>query len=115
VIASILIAPDAHKGQVYPLYGAKEMSFPQMAEELSQILGKPVRYEHKDVAALRAMLQGSGRKFADDFFWQHLSEITIDHQNGVFAGTNDLVEKIGGKKPLTFAEFVEMHRSKLTA
>ena len=22
-------------------------------------------------------------------FWQHLTEIAIDHQNGVFAGTND--------------------------
>ncbi len=115
VIASILVSPHAHNGRVYPLYGAKEMSFPRMADELSQILGKPVKYELTHTTVLRTMLQGAGRNFGDDFFWQHLREITIDHQNGVFAGTNDFVEMIGGKKPLTFAEFIEKNRSKLTA
>lgn len=115
VIANILIAPESHKGQVYMLYGAKELSFPQMANEMSQILGTPVKFKSTDVATLRTMLQGAGSKYGDDFFWQHIEAITIDHQNGVFSGTNDLVEKIGGKKPLTFAEFVQKHRSKLTA
>lgn len=115
VIASILAAPEAHDGQVYPLYGAEEMSFPEMAEITGQILGKPVRYERTEPAVLRAMLQGKGRKFDDEFFWQHLREISIDHQNGVFAGTNDLVEKIGGEKPTTFREFIERNRSALTA
>jgi uncharacterized protein YbjT (DUF2867 family) len=115
VIANILVEPAPHAGQVYPLYGARELSFPQMADELSQMLGRPVKYELTDATTLRAMIQGSGRKFSEDFFWQHFREITIDHQDGVFAGTNDLVEQIGGKKPLSFADFVEKHRSKLTA
>ena len=115
VIANILVAPEAHSGQVYPLYGAEEMSFPEMTEMMAQILGKAVRYERTEPTALRAMLQGRGRKFDDDFFWQHLREISIDHQNGIFAGTNDLVEKIGGEKPTTFRKFIERNRSALTA
>jgi NAD(P)H dehydrogenase (quinone) len=30
-----------------------------------------------------------------EFLVQHLREVAIDHTNGVFAGTNDFVEKIG--------------------
>ena len=33
---------------------------------------------------------------------QHLREVAIDHQNGIFAGTNELIEKIGGHPPMTW-------------
>ena len=45
-----------------------------------------------------------------DTVWQHLAEIAKDHQNGMFAGTNDLVEKIGGQRPIGLPEFLEAHR-----
>jgi NAD(P)H dehydrogenase (quinone) len=35
----------------------------------------------------------------------------IDHQNGIFAGTNDLVEKLGGRTPTTLEAFIEEHRA----
>ncbi len=114
VIASILIAPEAHAGKTYPLFGAKEMTFPEMAEEVGQLLGKPVHYQQTDVSSLKKLAKENGKEFGD-FFWQHLTEIAIDHQNGVFAGTNDFVEKIGGRPPLTLSEFVEKHRGELTA
>ena len=41
---------------------------------------------------------------------QHLREVAIDHTNGVFAGTNDLVERIGGAPPLTVEAFIAKHR-----
>jgi len=46
----------------------------------------------------------------DSFLIQHLREVAIDHQNGVFAGTNDLVSKIGGRQPTTLEEFITKHR-----
>jgi hypothetical protein len=41
---------------------------------------------------------------------QHLKEVAIDHQNGIFAGTNDLVEKLGGRPPMRLEEFITKHR-----
>jgi uncharacterized protein YbjT (DUF2867 family) len=114
VIASILVAPEAHKGQEYLLYGAKELSFPQMADKMTQILGTPVKFKPTDVVTLRTMLGAAGGKYAEDFFWQHIQAITIDHNNAVFGGNNDLVETIGGRKPMTFGEFVNKHRGDLT-
>jgi hypothetical protein len=41
---------------------------------------------------------------------QHLREVAIDHTNGIFAGTNNFVEEIGGCPPLTVEAFVAKHR-----
>jgi len=46
---------------------------------------------------------------------QHLREVAIDHQNGIFAGTNDLIEKIGGRPSITLEEFINKHRAAFTA
>ncbi len=114
VIANILIDPGAHLGQTYPLFGAEEMTFAEMADEAGRVLGKPIRYQQVDVPTLKQLAKQNGKEFGD-FFWQHLAEIAIDHQEGVFAGTNDLVQRIGGEPPMTLDEFVEKHRSELTA
>lgn len=45
-----------------------------------------------------------------EFLIQHLREVAIDHTNGVFEGTNDFVENIGGRAPLTVEAFVTKHR-----
>jgi uncharacterized protein YbjT (DUF2867 family) len=113
VIANILMAPEAHAGKIYPLYGAKEMTFAEMTEETSRILGIPIRYQQTGVPTLRQLVKEQ-RPDLGDFFWQHIEEIAHDHQEGVFAGTNDLVEKIGGRSPLTLREFVEKHRAEYT-
>ena len=44
------------------------------------------------------------------FLFQHLREVAIDHQNGVFEGTNDLVEKLGGRPPMTLEAFITKQR-----
>ncbi|MGF6753999.1 hypothetical protein [Paraburkholderia sp. GAS42] len=42
---------------------------------------------------------------------QHLKEVLVDHQNGIFEGTNDLVEKLGGRPPMTLEAFIAKHRA----
>jgi len=96
---------------VYPLYGEKEYSFPEIAAEIGKVIGKPVGYEQVDAWALKRLAANSPRRLHTDTLWQHFAEIAKDHQNGVFAGTNDLVEKIGGKPPIGLPEFLEAHRS----
>ena len=46
----------------------------------------------------------------DSFLIPHLREVAIDHQNGVFAGTNDVVKRIGGRQSTTLEEFITKHR-----
>jgi hypothetical protein len=55
--------------------------------------------------------QAPDRRAGDSFVIQHLREVAIDHQNGVFAGTNDFVERIGGRPATTLEAFIDKHRT----
>jgi hypothetical protein len=47
----------------------------------------------------------------ESFVLQHVREVAVDHGAGLFAGTNDLVERIGGRPAMTLEEFIEKHMS----
>lgn len=111
VITAILENPEEHAGQVYPLFGAVEMNHYQIAEAISESLGRPVRYEPTDIPT---WIEGIKSLGFPEFLAQHLSNVAVDYQNGIFAGTNDLVERIGGKKPTTVQEFIADHLADFT-
>jgi NAD(P)H dehydrogenase (quinone) len=112
VIAAILENPDQHAGQVYPLFGAVEMNHYQIADAISEALGRPVRYEPADIPT---WIEGIKAQGFPEFLRQHLSNVAVDYQNGIFAGNNDLVERIGGKKPTTVQEFITDHLAAFTS
>ena len=132
VIAGILQDPAAHKGAIYPLYGPIEYTYAETAQLLGRVLGKSIEYKQVpfdtflgllksgrphpvDGASSRNLYGDLGAKphegTGDSFTVQHLKEVAIDHQNGIFAGTNDLVEKIGGRPPMTLEEFINKNRA----
>jgi hypothetical protein len=62
-----------------------------------------VRYEPIDIPTFAAGLTAAG---ASAHFVQHISNVAQDYRDGVFAGVNNLVEVIGGVKPITVEEYV---------
>jgi NAD(P)H dehydrogenase (quinone) len=136
VIVGILEDPASHRGKIYPLYGPVEFTHQEIAQVLSRVLGKDVPYKQVSLETMLQILTSGGQKppaehsarglygefeqkpegrTGDSFLLQHLREVAIDHQNGLFAGTNDLVEKIGGRPPMTLEEFINKHRAAFTA
>jgi NAD(P)H dehydrogenase (quinone) len=113
VIAGILEDPASHKGGLYPLFGPVEYTYAETAQLLSRVLGKPVQYKQVDFEEFSKVLQNSGKNAGreNSFLFQHLKEVAIDHQNGIFEGTNDLVEKLGGRPPMTLEAFITKHRA----
>jgi hypothetical protein len=57
--------------------------------------GRPPR---NDAGSLYSEADRITGRPGSEFLVQHLREVAIDHTNGVFAGTNDFVEKIGGSR-----------------
>jgi uncharacterized protein YbjT (DUF2867 family) len=112
VIVGILQDPAPHRGKTYPLFGPVEFTYREIAQVLSRIMGKSVEYKQVDFEEFQTTLQGVGKASTkgNDFLFQHLREVAIDHQNGIFAGTNDLVEKLGGRPPMTLEAFITKHR-----
>ena len=131
VIVGILEDPASHSGKVYPLFGPREYTQAEIAQALSRVLGKDVRYKQVTMEELqqqRASSQspapgqvnartGYGEpeqlqrgELKESFLLQHIREVALDHQAGIFAGTNDVIETIGGRPPMSLEAFIEKHR-----
>lgn len=108
VIAAILQNPAPHNRQVYRLVGAEELDHYGIAEQVSDTLGIPVRYEPVEIPTFADALIAAGRT---EHFAQHISSVAQDYQDGIFAGENNLVEVISGHKPMTVGEFVVANRA----
>jgi uncharacterized protein YbjT (DUF2867 family) len=119
VIANILVNPEGHAGKIYPLYGAEELNQKEIAEQVGKALGISIKYEQVDVPTFIGGVKKGGSRAGDHkfeinevtaFLMQHLEAVTIDHKNGLFAGTNDIIETIGKSKPLSVVEFVRKNK-----
>jgi NAD(P)H dehydrogenase (quinone) len=112
VIATILQNPDPHDRQVYPLFGAEELDWYAIAAKIQDTLGIPVRYEPIEISTFAAGLRVAG---GSAHFVQHLSNVAQDYRDGVFSGINNLVEVIGGSRPMTVEEHVAATRATFDA
>jgi uncharacterized protein YbjT (DUF2867 family) len=104
VIGEFLLKPAAHAGKTYPLYGAVEMNHEELAKAVGLALGRQIRYEAETFEDFEARLAKLG---IPNHFIQHIVAVYHDYQNGDFAGTNDVVETLTGRKPTTVGEYVE--------
>jgi uncharacterized protein YbjT (DUF2867 family) len=132
VITGILENPAPHSGKIYPLYGPVEMTYEEISRVISKVTGKPIQFQSVSfdefwgtLGAAAAIMpvahvarsmygefedRGQART-GDSYLAQHLRNVSVDHTNGVFAGTNDYIESIGGQPPTTVEAFVRAHRA----
>ena len=128
VIAEILQHPERHIGEIYPLYGPTEYTFAEIAELIGKTLGRTIGYQQvpfqKMIEGIETRSQDVGRNSSmngyaetsrsgsggESFLAQHLREAVEDHHAGLFAGTNDAVQRITGCAPMSIQEFVNMYR-----
>jgi uncharacterized protein YbjT (DUF2867 family) len=108
IIAAILNDPAEHTGKTYPLYGSKELSQYDIAEILTQVLGKKITYVPMEIAAFKQMLKEMG---FTPHFQQHMGNVAQDCIDGVFSGTNDLVEQFTGQKPLEMVDYIVKNKA----
>lgn len=105
-IATVLTDPAPHTGKTYTLNGPKEMDEHEIADAVSEVLGRKVVYEEIGMDEYRERLAATG-------LWphliQHLVEVGKDIQAGVFEGTDQIIEKVTGTPPLTVQQFVKAH------
>ena len=129
VIAGILQNPEPHKGRIYPLHGPVEYTFPEMAAIVGSILGREVKYQQVPFEAMRDALTAGREDVArndaltgyaeanrpdasgQSYLSQHLGAAVTDHHNGLFSGTDDIVERITDRPPVTIQDFITKHRA----
>jgi NAD(P)H dehydrogenase (quinone) len=112
VIAAILSNPAEHAGKSYPLYGRRELSEYEVADILTEVLGKKITYVPMENEAFKEMLKGMG---FTPHFQQHMGHVAEDCVDGVFSGMNDLVEQLSGRKPLDMRDYIVKNETLFSA
>ncbi|RMP62877.1 hypothetical protein ALQ18_02339 [Pseudomonas marginalis pv. marginalis] len=108
VIAHILANPTGHEGKIYSLHGPVEMNHTEIAAAMSEVLGAEIQYAPTSIEAFE-------HKMVHEYQFppalvQHLVEVAQNYREGVFAGVNDVVEKVTGTPALSVQAFVEKYR-----
>lgn len=111
-IAAILKNPKEYLGKTIPLSGPVEMDHIQMAEELTQALGRPIVYRDLPIDEYCESLVAMG---VPPYVVQHLGGAFEDYQNGVMSGADNNVERITGRRSMTVGEFAKAHAEQLNA
>lgn len=107
VIAAILSNPTPYGGKSYPLHGPVQMDHAAIADILSSVIGYKVTYVPIPIEDFRLRLQQVPG--IHPYFVQHICAVAQDYQDGVFAGTNDVVERLTGAPPMSVEAYVRAH------
>ena len=108
VIAAILNDSAEHAGKIYPLYGPKELTQYEVADILTQVLGRKITYVPVEIEAFSEIWKEMGYT---PYIRQHISAVAQDCRDGVFSGTNDLVEKLTGQKPMQMLDYIVKNKA----
>ncbi len=107
----ILCDPAVHRGRSYVLTAGETMTFHQMAGELTEVLGRPIRYQSPNL--IRFFLAQHARNLPTGYI---LAMIMLHYlpRFSKAPPTADCVKAITGKNPFSFRQFVADHRDLLT-
>jgi uncharacterized protein YbjT (DUF2867 family) len=102
--AAAVLGGEGHSGRIYELTGPESLSFAQVAEKLSAVLGRPVAYADIPPDAARTGLVAAGwPQWMADGFVEMLSVFAAAGP----ADVTNTVEKLTGKKPRALEVFVK--------
>ncbi|MBD9614495.1 NmrA family NAD(P)-binding protein [Pseudomonas sp. PDM02] len=108
VIAHILANPAGHEGKIYSLHGPVEMNHTEIAAAMSEVLGVEIQYAPTSIEAFQFKMEQE-YQFPPALV-QHLVEVAQNYREGIFAGVNDVVEKVTGTPALSVQAFIEQNR-----
>jgi uncharacterized protein YbjT (DUF2867 family) len=111
-VAAEVLTNDGHEGQIYTLTGPAALGIAEVAQILSEVAGRELKYvDVPEGAARDGMLQAGMPKW----LVEALMELhAINKQNRWSAVTSD-IEKVMGTPPTHFAQFARDHVVKFRA
>ena len=108
VAAEVLAAPAPHAFQAYALTNNEQLSFGEMTAVLSEVLGKEIRYISPN------LIRFYYKKIAEGIPSAFVLVMIMLHSLPRFQSVpplSDWIEKLTGKPPRSFRDFVKAHKA----
>jgi uncharacterized protein YbjT (DUF2867 family) len=102
-VAAIVLTEDGHAGKGYTQLGPEPLTVAQVADHISWVVGRRIKYVQTDHQPLRDELVAAG---APPETAEHNSRLAAyAFSSGAFGVLNDDILKVTGRPPVSFAEF----------
>jgi uncharacterized protein YbjT (DUF2867 family) len=108
VVAAKVLTESGHEGKSYVITGPEALSFYQIAEKLSTVLGKPITYVPVTPEDFKQSLLGFGQP---EWAIDALNELFDIYRLGYASTVTDVIQTVGQKTPNTFEQFVRDYAS----
>ena len=99
-----LLTSEGHDNQEYILTGSEAYSFDDIAQELSELAGRPITYHSSELAPYIAQKVAVGFPEPVANFFAQWGAATA---HGMLAGTDDTVERLLVRKPTSLREYLK--------
>ncbi len=101
--AGHVLATDGHANQSYDITSRDKMSFHQVAEVFSRVLGRTISYVPQDPVAYKAFL---GKFVTSQWHLDAVCNIFAEIANGYSVPVTDTFKQVSGREPLSLEGFV---------
>ena len=113
-VATRVLVEDGHEGATYVLTGPELLSVPDLAAQLSDVLGRKVRYVHLPSRLFAGLLRLTGTDaFTAEGLRRQFGGVLRHGEDDADVFT-ETVRAITGAAPRSFADFAKAHRDALS-
>jgi len=107
-VAAKVFTSSGHEGKSYVITGPEALTFQQVAEKLSSVLGRKIQYVDVPISAAADGMRKSGMP---DWNVQAVSDLLAYFATGAAATVTDIVPRLLGRPATSFEQFVKDHRA----
>ncbi|MEW2356319.1 NAD(P)H-binding protein [Spirillospora sp. NPDC029432] len=105
-VAAAALTTDGHTGKIYDLTGPQSLTQAEQVRLLGEALGRRLGFEELDAGPVREQMS----RFMDGDFVNALFDL-MEATVGKPATVNDVVERITGRAPRTYAQWAADHKA----
>ena len=106
-VAVKALTEEGHQGQAYALTGPEALDRQEVAQAISEVTGKEVRYEPLSEEAFRERMSQAGMPAP---YLELMAGLYRSVQAGDTAHTTDAVERLLSRPPTSFGRFAQDHK-----
>lgn len=102
-VAAVVLSSNGHEGETYEITGPEALSFEEVADQFSVVLGRRVRYVRTSFEESRQHMIDSGM---EEWLASAVTQTYRLMKDGGAAHVTDVVARLTGSEPIAFSEFV---------
>ena len=97
---------DGHEGQSYELTGPELLTFADVADRFSEVLGKKIEYVNQPMEEYRKVLV---QFLPDEWHLNAVCALFAEIAEGGLDYTTDTVRELLGREPVSLKQFIQDH------